>query len=249
MLGKAMDDSERTAYEYLGSCGFDRRDYEPDGRVPPDFVVDGRIAVEVRRLNQMRQADGEARGLEQIQRSLAEKVPLLLKNLGASAEGDSWFVFLSFRRPLPPWRQLRVRLREHLNAFARDSARVNSKIRVERNLTIHLDRAASAHHDFFVFGGYCDHDAGGWLLSELERNMAICLREKSAKISPFRAKYPEWWLILIDRISHARIHGAEVPELRNLLHGLADWDRVLLVDPVDPMHGVQLWPPESPGRA
>ena len=79
--------------------------------------------------------------------------------------------------------------------------------------------------------------------------MAICLREKSAKISPFRAKYPEWWLILIDRISHAPIHGAEVTELRNLLHGLADWDRVLLVDPVDPMHGVQLWPPESPSRA
>ena len=191
-----MDDSERTASEYLDSYGFTKRDYEPDGQVPPDFVLDGRIAVEVRRLNQMHVADGEARGLEQIQRSLAEKVPLLLKDLGASVEGETWFVFLSFRRPLPAWRRLRVRLRDFLNGFARDSARVSSKIRVERNLTIHLDRATSAHHDFFVFGGHSDHDAGGRVLSELERNLAICLA--GAQNQALSVKIPEWWLILID---------------------------------------------------
>lgn len=244
-----MDDSERIAYEYLSSRGFEHPDYEPDGRVPPDFLVDGRIAVEVRRLNQMHKSGGETRGLEQIQRSLAEKVPALLKDLGPSTEGASWFVFLSFKRPLPAWRRLRARLCEELQAFTQDADRGSAAIRVEQNLTIHLHRASRAHNEFFVFGGYCDRDAGGWVMSELERNMAICIREKAAKISPFRARYSEWWLMLIDRIAYAGIHGAEVVTLRSRLHGLADWDRVLLVNPVDPTHGLQIWPPQPADRA
>jgi hypothetical protein len=244
-----MDKSEQAAYEYLGSCGFDKRDYEPDGQVPPDFVVDDRIAVEVRRLNQMRETDGRISGLEQIQRSLDEKVPELLKNFGPSTDGESWFVFISFKRPLPRWRQLRAGLRDGLSDFAKNSARVSSRIRIENNLTIRLDRATSVHEDLFVFAGYSDCDAGGWVLSELEPNIAICLSEKSAKIAPFRAKYCEWWLILIDRIAHANIERSEVIELRKQLCGLTNWDRVLLVNPSDSIHGLQIWPPESPTPA
>jgi len=44
-----MDSSERIVYEYLSSQGFSDVAYEPDGNVPPDFLLNGRIAVEVRR--------------------------------------------------------------------------------------------------------------------------------------------------------------------------------------------------------
>ena len=47
-----MNDSEKSVYEYLTSLGLGAVVYEPDGKVPPDFSVDGRTAVEVRRLNQ-----------------------------------------------------------------------------------------------------------------------------------------------------------------------------------------------------
>ena len=45
-----MDSSERIAYQYLSHQGFSDVAYEPDGNVPPDFLLNGRIAVEVRRL-------------------------------------------------------------------------------------------------------------------------------------------------------------------------------------------------------
>jgi hypothetical protein len=47
-----MDDSEKLANDYLSRLGFQDIVYEPDNKNPPDFLADGRIAVEVRRLNQ-----------------------------------------------------------------------------------------------------------------------------------------------------------------------------------------------------
>jgi len=38
--------------------------YEPDGNTPPDFLVNGTIAVEVRRLNQNEIIESGHRGLE-----------------------------------------------------------------------------------------------------------------------------------------------------------------------------------------
>ena len=84
-----MDDSEHAASEYLRSYGFEDFVYEPDGKVPPDFLINGRIAVEVRRLNQMHQSGGKLHGLEEIQRSFTGKIPGLLKELGPSGEGAS----------------------------------------------------------------------------------------------------------------------------------------------------------------
>ena len=48
-----MDDSEKVANEYPAESGLGRsRLRAPDGNTPPDFLVNGTIAVEVRRLNQ-----------------------------------------------------------------------------------------------------------------------------------------------------------------------------------------------------
>ncbi len=44
-----MNDSERLAREYLLYLGFKSVIYEPNGNIPPDFLADDKIAVEVRR--------------------------------------------------------------------------------------------------------------------------------------------------------------------------------------------------------
>jgi hypothetical protein len=59
-----MDQSEKVAYQYLSSCGFRDIVYEPDGNIPPDFLVNDSVAVEVRRLNQNEQTPAGPRGLE-----------------------------------------------------------------------------------------------------------------------------------------------------------------------------------------
>ena len=61
-----MNQSERLIGEYLAHAGYSDVVYEPDGKHPPDFLVDGRIAVEVRRLNQNVHTGGEIRGVEEM---------------------------------------------------------------------------------------------------------------------------------------------------------------------------------------
>ena len=73
--------------------------------------------------------------------------------------------------------------------------------------------------------GFADRDAGGWLIAELERNIRICVLEKTAKIAVVRTRYPEWWLILIDHIGYGD---------REALHVEHGWDKVILVNPLNP---------------
>ena len=59
--------SEALVETYLKGLGQIDVHYELDGNVPPDFLVDGRIAVEVRRLNQNHDGGSGSgpRGLEE----------------------------------------------------------------------------------------------------------------------------------------------------------------------------------------
>jgi len=44
-----MDEAEMLSEAFLRSRGFKAVVYEPDGNIPPDFLCDTRVAVEVRR--------------------------------------------------------------------------------------------------------------------------------------------------------------------------------------------------------
>src|ERR1700731_1570519 len=108
---------EHLANEYLVSLGLGAVVYEPDGNRPPDFVINQRIAVEVRRLNQNEVIETGYRGLEETRFALEDRVRKLLSPLGPSESGVSWFVRYDFGRPLPEWGKLRSALGAYLRAF------------------------------------------------------------------------------------------------------------------------------------
>lgn len=79
-----MNASERLALAYLHGLALGPVEFEPVGNIPPDLVVGGRIAVEVRRLNQNHvQADGTAQGLEELSLALMARIDALCTRLGA----------------------------------------------------------------------------------------------------------------------------------------------------------------------
>ncbi|MEO8596589.1 MAG: hypothetical protein ABI759_24945 [Candidatus Solibacter sp.] len=223
-----MDRSETLARDYFVHLGFDRIEYEPQGRSkPPDFLLDGRIAVEVRRLNQIEtqlQATGKPRGLEEIAIPLCNTIEDLLPSFGGPT-AQSWYVFIRYGRPVPSKRDLVGAVRQHLTRFRECSHQTGATLRVFDNFTIKLSPVGHSCADLFVMGGATDRDAGGWVIPELERNVQICINEKSEKISAIRSIYPEWWLVLIDQISSGREDVINVKR--------DGWTKIILLDPGD----------------
>jgi len=213
--------------------------YEPDGNVPPDFLVNGRIAVEVRRLNQNEETAEGPRGLEEVAVPLQARVTQLLSALGPAEDGESWYVTYDFRRPLADERL--DALRSALTAFrdAPPQGRRPGRLAIAPRFKANLLRAGRPYTDFFVFGGYADGDSGGFVLAELSKNIRICIEDKSKKVARVRGNYPEWWLLLVDHIALG-FGDDEGETLRQLMQFEHDWDKIVIVSPLDPSKGYEL---------
>jgi hypothetical protein len=234
-----MDRSEGHVFEHLKHRGFSDIVYEPDGNVPPDFLIDERIAVEVRRLNQNEQTPSGYRGLEEVAIPFDATVGMVLESLGPPTAGASWYVLYSFKRPVPERKEIERGLRASLEAFRNQGTHQPARFRVTDALTVRLFRAGKLYPSFFVLGGSADHDSGGFVLAEMERNLHICVTEKTKKVSRVRSKYPEWWLALVDEIGYG-LDEFDREQLRKLVQLDHSWDKIILVNPLDHRRAFEL---------
>lgn len=230
-----MDHSERLAEKYLLALDRGMVVFEPDGNIPPDFSVDARIGVEVRRLNQnYEKYDGSTEGLEELAIPLWQRMKKLLLELGPSIGGESWFVAMDFRRPLGPWKSLKARIEQELLVFMSGPMRFRKTLRITENFELDIFRASNDHGTFFLLGGSSDDDSGGWIMGEVAKNLRLCIDEKERKIARYRAKYSEWWLLLADYIDFSmepddqKLFRAEV--MPNIQHSFS---KIVLIDPRD----------------
>jgi len=230
-----MDRTEALALEFLKSRGFNDAVYEPDGNTPPDFAC-GRVAFEVRRLNQH---DESGSGLEVSGVPLVMRFRRLLRSLGPPLS-TSWFVTFQYRRPIEQWRTLSTKIRTALLNFRENNAEGVIRIPVSDSFSLAVCRASQPLHSRFIHGGHTDHNSGGWIASELIRNLAIVLPEKSKKIRPFRSKYSEWWLVLIDHIGYAHLEAHELEAVRDNVVHPPEWEKIVLVDPLQPTNGIEV---------
>ena len=231
-----MDGTEQLAGEYLANQRIGDVVYEPDGNVPPDFLVGGRIAVEVRRLNQHEDTESGPRGLEETSIPIGQHIQRFIKTLGPSDPGESWFVFHTIRRPVPSWKRVQRFLRDHLTDFADQDSRTEVRYALDKGFKIRLFPASKPHSTFFVPAGSTDHDSGGWVLAELLENIPICIEDKTKKVSRFRDKYSLWWLLLVDYIGYG-LNTVDRTQLRSLVDVSGTWDRIILVNPLDARNG------------
>ena len=76
-----MGNAHKIALDYLKSLGFSELVYEPKGNVTPDFLLNGKIAIEVRRLNQHYLRNGVYEPLEELFYRIVPKVMKLLREV------------------------------------------------------------------------------------------------------------------------------------------------------------------------
>jgi len=235
------DECEKLTQDHLVHLGFRRITYEPDGNNPPDFLVDDRIAVEVRRLNQNELTGSGFRGLEEIRIPTAQRIRELLVSLGSSKSGTSWFVAYRLRRPIPPWSQVEADLRRRLEVFRDDESRqAPCRITVADGLEIDIFlKAGDPHPTFFVYGGGSDRDTGGFSFVETQKNLRLCIAEKTRKIARVRHKYPEWWLVLVDLVGYG-VDECDRELYSEHLEIDHDFGKVILLSPLDPRRAFEV---------
>lgn len=225
-----MDRSETLANAYLESLGLGAVAYEPDGQVPPDFTI-GDIAIEVRRLNQNHETGDGYEGLESGQASILRYVEKLLPTFGPPKDDQGWWVFLTFWRPIDG-KTIKRELPKALAAFhaAPDPNGLDTNLTRTFELEIRPAGIPVANH--FMLGGYSDFDEGGFVASEIIRNLNICIAEKAAKIAPYQNRYGEWWLVLPDLIGP----DLDADERRTIGEhvDLRTFSRVVLIHPREP---------------
>jgi hypothetical protein len=228
-----MDPTEKHVNAHLVHRGFTLIAYEPDGNVPPDFLIDGRIAVEVRRLNQNHFSASDAKGLEEVACPLWDRIKQLLASLGPPRRGESWFVYYRFSRPIETWKTLEPKIRNGLQAFISDSDHSKRIIAKSQGIELEvLSRTPKPHDSMFVVLGCTDQESGGWLLEKMDANIRYCASEKSRKIEKIKPNYPQWWLALVDHIGYG-LDDLDYEMLRDQVSVEHSWDKVLIIDPRD----------------
>lgn len=181
-----MDNTEGHALKFLESLRLGNVVYEPDGNIPPDFLVGGEIAVEVRRLNQHYFSGDNADGLENTSRRLFDFLDKLCAASGPP-KNRSYFLRWTFRRPLSLSNALKRSVREYLKNIDVDSIIEKESASFENShLTLSIRPASKPLLTKFRAGGFCDFDAGGWVGAEYKKNIEHVCKEKFKKIQPYR---------------------------------------------------------------
>ena len=224
-----MNREEKITEAYLKSLGFKDVVFEPDGNISPDFSIDGRIAIEVRRLNQHFFTKDEVRGLEETRIPLFKLLESSLSEFDSHYIGCSYWVSIRFHRPVEKGNTNKKAIVKALTDFLSRPFPLPCDVKVTENIYFHIYPSQAVEGKVFRFAGGTDRESGGWVLAEFKKNFNHCVEEKTEKIKDLHDKYTSWWLLLVDQIAHG-FNESEKDEVKSMVSVNTSWDKVVVLD-------------------
>ncbi len=227
-----MNEDEHIVEGYLKSQGYKHVIYEPDGNQPPDFLINGNIACEARRLNQFHMQNGRYVPLENLEYPLYQKLNQIFSSFKDSSLPNSAFVGYSIRRPFKlnktTVKEIEAVCREQMNHITS-----RREYTIADNLYLTFIPSEKLEKQIYLFGSMLDYNKGGFIISETIKSLNFIISEKDRKVEPYSSRYDEWWLILvnhiffdIDRLENDQIkHGMNRPERFSQIHIISPIER------------------------
>lgn len=173
--------------------------YEPDGVIPPDFCINRKIAIEVRRISQL---DKTSRALEETSipfLHLAEKILATRKDNNKNDE--HYWVQLDFLTPLPNKKLIIAFIETAITEFEEQNESLPFTYKADH---LHFKILGLASKKIntkkYTLGSWHNKDSGGWVVDTYKNLLNFAINDKNKKIAPYYDRYPEWWLMLV---SHA----------------------------------------------
>jgi hypothetical protein len=233
-----MNYSEEQAASWLRRQFADVQ-YEPEGAsMPPDFVCDGQIAVEVRMLNIVHRVDSRELESEQhaamdiFEQLVAEVFDAFSDRLNGTYVAE---VLLGVDRTITSktkkeWKhQLSLKLNELISSGVLLDQKL---IELDHGVTLRISELHGASSTFRVIN-VTDDLASGFLIDEYPRSIEYCIREKTKSLQKYGDKYKHHWLILVDHVKgydpSYEPHGADIQKISSILHRPEEWDRIVVL--------------------
>ena len=241
MVRQQDNKDEAVAEEWLKQQGYVKIE-RPD-QDPPDFVVDGKYAVEVRQLNSMIESDGAHKGEEELRKPLHEAVEEVLAKFSPPAKGRGWYVdceYDSSKFSISKIKSAKKEIKESLQIFCdrppkpKQGSVGSEVIPLGCGICLHLREGCPQSAMFVLNGVY--GGKGFMVLGELIRSLQHSIEEKCRKIAKRKDCYPghEWWLLLVDRILGISIQSLSRDELGKLheeVQAQEPASRVIVISP------------------
>ena len=224
---------ENRARQWLESQGYiDIRRPSDD---PPDYVVDGCVAAEVRRLSY---PEG------QLTIPLENAVKKVLAKLGPPTDGKT--IFLSCRYPFsPPLPEPKIVAAEIRDALESDNWLEGAYLPLACGIRIHTHPPIPSPpkcNKFELNGAYVGPPRLG-SMGDLIEDIPRCIEEKSRKVRNKNRvhDYPSWWLLLIDHIHYVpTLNGDQLTKLREQIQARDFWTRIIVISPENPKWSYEL---------
>ena len=238
---------ERRAHQWLKSQGYtDIRDLSVDGQDPPDFVVENRIGVEVRRLNWMTDANRKNQGIEELEKVLERTISEVLEEAGEPPGGYNVSVSCDLlATSLPETKEVtREQVKQAVDEYVKILDKALQSGEAPESRWAHLKGRLDMHfHPFSAPGPgrfiLVQVEAAthlrGWVVKDLTDNIRRCIADKTDKIKNKVHLYPEWWLVLVERDLYSP--GNRDDSWITIRNGLGDtkpWSRIVVLSVTQP---------------
>jgi hypothetical protein len=225
-----MKPEEISTNKYLKNLYGGNVVFEPDGNIPPNFLVNSVYAVEVRRLNQQFFEDDHAVGLEKLSYPLADAIKEVLASYDSQYSGKSYWVNIYYKRPLDRnIRQVKSEMQIALNDFLQSDLILPCTIRVNEKIELYIDSSDLVSEQVFRIAIEGDDDAGGGVISTYIQNIRHCIVDKSSKINWCKSRYKNWWLYLVDYMELGLDYG-DIERVKSAILDLGEFNRVAIIN-------------------
>lgn len=222
---------EQIVIDCLIHQGYTEIEFEPDGNIPPDILVDNKIAIEVRRLNQNEIMEEGFNGLEEDEFSVQGIMRKILQESSDETFDKSAFVGYYFNRPIPTKKEIKKYVSEilenHKSIIDEEREYVLNKY-----FRMNIFPSATKLNQQYQYGMSSDNDSGGFVVSLIYENLKLIIPEKDEKTSKYRERYSEWWLAVVDKIGYG-LSDLDSKQFHNLPKIENSFDRLLLVSAIN----------------
>lgn len=205
--------------------------HEPDGNITPDFSLNSVIGIEVRRLNQNIYINNTYVDLDDETRGLYSGIVEVLKSFDSQYSGKSFFVHYTLKRPFRRIFDIKRDLKRQLQDFLDQAVNPPVTLHIPNNLEIEIVSRTPVSGRTFRFGGGMDDDEDSGVIHSYFTNINLCISEKNKKIEKYKARYQEWWLVLVDKVQ-SYPDKADLDEIDKHIIDLGNFNRLCIINPV-----------------